>query len=335
MYTTIYAENAPTILLELADTPAMKRLKDIGMHCGCDYARFPIYDNVKLHYTRHIHSIGVANIVWHFTKDIKQAVAGLLHDISTPAFAHTIDFLQGDYMIQESTEDKTAQFIENSEEIMTLLKLHDISLADICDYTKYPIADNNTPMLSADRLEYTLGNGHIMYNMDLAEIQAIYDDLTVTHNENGVDELCFKSLHYAKMFTELSLKNSYWYVSDEDRFAMQYLADMIKLAIIGGILSVDDLYTSEGYVIEKLKGNSKASEIWDAYTKISAVSTADIRNPGAYSVNIPAKKRYINPLVLVDGTPKRIADADAAIKEKFNEFLALSFDKWVSIAQTS
>ena len=333
MYTSIYAQNAPNLLIELVNTPAMQRLQDIGMHCGCDYARFPIYDNVWLHYTRYIHSVGVANIVWHFTKDIRQAVAGLLHDISTPAFAHTIDFLHGDYLTQESTEDKTAQFIENSAEIMALLKQHSISLADVCDYTMYPIADNDTPMLSADRLEYTLGNGHVMYNMCLTEIQAIYNNLTVVQNESGVDELCFKSMAYAQKFTRLSLQNSYWYVSDEDRFAMQYLADMIKFAITNGVLTLNDLYTTEGYVIEKLKRDSKTLELWDAYTKISAVSATDSKNPNVYSINIPAKKRYINPLVLVNGKPKRIAEADAATKEKIDEFLALDFDKWVSIAQ--
>ncbi|MFR5131592.1 MAG: hypothetical protein ACLTDP_02610 [Terrisporobacter sp.] len=50
--------------------------------------------------------MGVALIIWHFTKDIKQSIAGLLHDISSPAFAHVIDFLNGDHENQESTGGK-------------------------------------------------------------------------------------------------------------------------------------------------------------------------------------------------------------------------------------
>ena len=199
----IYTNNPPTLLSELARTDEMRRLKDIGMHCGCDYASFPIYTNTRRHYTRHMHSVEVANIVWNFTQDITQAVAGLLHDIATPAFAHTIDFLNGDYLTQESTEDKTANFIEGSAEIVSLLKQQGINVADVCDYSKYSIADNNTPMLSADRLEYTLGNGYIVYNMYLAEIQAMYDDLTVVKNEKGIDELCFRSIQAARKFVEL------------------------------------------------------------------------------------------------------------------------------------
>jgi len=331
MYTSIYTNNAPVLLTELANTPEMKRLIDIGMHCGCDCANLPIYHQVRYHYTRYMHSIGVANIVWNFTQDIKQAVAGLFHDISTPAFAHTIDFLNGDHLNQESTEEKTVHFIENSKEIMSLLKKHGIRVEDICDYQKYPIADNHTPMLSADRLEYTLGNGYIIYNEDLGEIQDIYNNLTVTKNENDIDELCFKSLSTTKKFVAISLRNSYLYVTDEERLVMQYLADIIQLAIGTNVLLFDDLFTTESNVISKLKCSNETSKLWDTYTKISAVSISDSKKPDIYCVNIPAKKRYIDPLVLTDTSPKRISSIDNATKNKINEFLNLDFDKWISI----
>lgn len=325
----VYTHNPPPLLSELANTREMMRLKDIGMHCGCDYASFPVYDNVRCHYTRHMHSVEVANIVWNFTQDITQAVAGLLHDIATPAFAHTVDFLYGDYLTQESTEDKTAAFIKGSPEIMALLKQHGINAADVCDYHMYPIADNDTPMLSADRLEYTLGNGYIVYNLESAEIQAIFDDLTVAKNENNIDELCFRSAQAACSFVELSLHNSYWYVSDQSRFAMQYLADIVQAAIAFNVISMADLYTTETAVINRLKADHKTGTMWDMYTKISAVAAADTKPPDMYSVNIPAKKRYINPLVLTNGQPQRISDTDEIIRDKINEFLTLDFNRWV------
>lgn len=53
-------------------------------------------------------------------------------------------------MTQESTEDLTTEIISNSSEIMSLLKRDNIKLEEVNDYHKYPIADNDTPMLSAD-----------------------------------------------------------------------------------------------------------------------------------------------------------------------------------------
>lgn len=112
----IYSKNFPMFIEELINTPEFKRLSNVGMNCGCEYTSFPIFSEGK-NYTRYDHSIGVALIVWHFTKDIKQSIAGLLHDISSPVFAHVVDFLNGDHVNQESTEEKTEEIIENSIEI--------------------------------------------------------------------------------------------------------------------------------------------------------------------------------------------------------------------------
>ncbi len=117
----IYSKDFPVFIEELINTTEFKRLKNVGMNCGCEYTSFPIFAKGK-DYTRYDHSIGVALIIWNFTKDIKQSIAGLLHDISSPVFAHVIDFLNGDHETQESTEEKTEEIIENSLEIQAILR---------------------------------------------------------------------------------------------------------------------------------------------------------------------------------------------------------------------
>ncbi len=329
MYTSIYSKEIPVLLDQLANTSDMRRLSDIGMHCGCEYAKFPHYQMEITPYTRFTHSVGVSKIVWNFTHDIRQAIAGLFHDIATPAFAHTIDFLQGDHLTQESTEDKTLLFIENSREITTLLKKHHISIEDVSDYHKYPIADNDTPMLSADRLEYTIGNGFCVYNMELETLNSIYKDLTVAQNEHGTEELCFNSIDAAKIFTEISLRNSRFFVSDEDRFSMQYLADIIRFAIENGVLVKDDLYLTESEVIKKLNYDKKLSKMWKIYTEIFAVATSAEKPKNQYSVNISAKKRFIDPLVLVENNARRLTDIDIGIHDQIQTFLNIDFNKWI------
>ena len=88
MYTDIYTASLSPELAAMAETPAIRRLQRVGMHCGCEYTAYPIYRDAVAPYSRHTHSLGTAAIVWHFTHDLKQSVAGLLHDIATPAFAH-------------------------------------------------------------------------------------------------------------------------------------------------------------------------------------------------------------------------------------------------------
>jgi len=276
-----------------------------------------------------MHSIGVARIVWNFTKDTTQAVAGLLHDISTPVFAHTIDFMNNDHIAQESTEDKTLFFIENSKEITLLLKSAGIHLDAVCDYHKYPIADNDTPMLSADRLEYTLGNAYNVYNEPLSLISTLYDDLTVSKNEHGVDELCFRSFDTAKRFTEIALRNSHFYVSDTDRYLMQYLAEIVRYALSVGALTPDDLYTTESEVIEKLREHSGTAAVWGKYTGISNVATSEDKPSLEHCFSVNGKKRYIDVLVQTEDGAKRISEVDSYIKADIESFLSLDFSKWL------
>ena len=119
----------------------MQKQSQISVTCGTIYSKLCPYD----WYSSLDHSVGVALIIWHFTQDKKQTLAGLFHDIATPAFKHTIDFLKGDYETQETTEALTTQIITESKEIMKLLERDGIKVEEVNDYHRYPIADNDTP----------------------------------------------------------------------------------------------------------------------------------------------------------------------------------------------
>ena len=175
----------PEWLLDYIDTPEMQRLSGISMLCGTDYSK--IYKYVSFNSVLD-HSVGVALIIWNFTNDKKQTLSGLFHDIATPTFKHCIDFMNGDSEHQESTEERTEQIIRNSNKIMSLLERDGIKVEEVSDYHIYPIADNDTPKLSADRFEYTFSNGIFLYNVwDLEEVAKYYNDIIVLKNEDGID----------------------------------------------------------------------------------------------------------------------------------------------------
>lgn len=301
----IYHNEIPTFIQEFSQTKPMMRLKDIGMNCGCEYTQFPLFKTCQP-YSRYDHSIGVALIIWHFTGDYKQTIAGLLHDIATPVFAHTIDFLHGDYEKQESTEENTEMVIRSSSEIMHLLECYQLDIDDVANYHLYPIADNDLPLLSADRLEYFLGN---MLNYDFCDIQTvkqIYHDLMVDNNE-------------------LVLKNSYVYVSNEDRFAMQALADIVQFAITQQIITHDDLYQNETYIINQLCSQHQTKELWQQYTHYSKIYTSEHQVNENYR-QIHAKKRYIDPFIKDQG---RVSQLCPSIYQQIQTFLQLSFDHYI------
>lgn len=316
----IYHPTIPDFINYMTSASAMQRLKDIGMNCGCEYTSFPLFRAIE-RYSRFDHSVGVALIVWHFTQDVRQTVAALLHDIATPVFAHVIDFMNGDHERQESTESRTTEFIDSSVELQDCLLRAGLTTADVDDYHRFPIADNDTPRLSADRLEYTMGN-IVNYGIGTREdVERWYSDLVVGKNEEGVDELMFSHLDIALEFGMATLKTSEIYVADQDRYAMQMLARLVRKHVGRGVLTLDDLYTGESLVIQRLMNDEEARKDWLRYRSLHSMSPAGV--PYSAPLAVPAKKRHIVPYVRGAGRLTMLSDS---FERSLGQFLSQSFD---------
>jgi len=309
----------------MAAAPAMQRLRDVGMNCGCEYTAFPRFRALGS-YSRFDHSVGVALIVWHFTGDVPAAAAGLFHDISTPVFAHVVDFLRGDHLIQEATEAGTAEAIRRSPELCAALDRYGIPAEDVTDYHRYPIADSDAPRLCADRLEYTLGNLVNFGLADRAAAEAYYRDLTVSANESGEPELMFRTKETALSFARGALACSKIYVSREDRYAMQILSELLGDALAAGVLSPADLDTTEPAVIAKLRSDRVFSRRWDAFRALREMEAAPQPGAGDGWRQIFAKRRHIDPAVAGEG---RVSALFPAYGDALRAFLAAAQEEWL------
>lgn len=323
---TIYHPEIPEFLWEFAATPPVVRLKAVGMNCGCEYTKFPLFEKIRP-YSRFDHSLGVALIVWHFTESMEQALAGLFHDVTTPVFAHVVDFLNGDHLRQESTEAGVAECLAASSEIQELLGRYGLRLEQVSDYHEYPIADNDSPALSADRLEYTLGNLFNYGFADLDQIRGFYEDLIVGTNERGETELVFQTQNQAAGFTKAALNNSRTYVADEDRFAMQALADLLRMALDRQVIRREDLWTTEPEILQKLETDPVCGGEWRRFCAYSSILRTHERPENGDWVSIGAKKRWIDPFFPGKG---RVSQWDASTQEQLKAFQAMDFSCWLS-----
>lgn len=322
-YFSILSEEIPEFIYEYIGTSAMQKQGKISATSGSYYTKLL---NIDLWYSSLDHSVAVALVVWHFTKDKKQTLAGLFHDIATPAFKHCIDFLNGDYEKQESTEELTTKIISDSKEIMSLLNRDGIKLEEVADYHIYPIADNDTPKLSADRLEYTLSNGLGVRKKlwGLEEIKEVYNNIEVQTNEEGIVELGFRDVEIAEKFVNTMSKLSVYYISNETNFSMQFLADVMKKMSEKDLISKQDLYNlSEQEVIEKIEkcelGDiAECFKIWRNSTELLE-SDECVEN--VYCILGKNKKRYIIPLVKDKNKYVRINDISESANENIERFL--------------
>lgn len=311
----IYSPAIPPFITEAMESPEIQRLQNVGMNCGCEYTSFPLFQHIHEPYSRFDHSVGVALLVWRFTGDIRQTLSGLFHDIATPCFAHVLDFMLGDNMTQEATEDGTRTMIDQSASIQEILRKHGLSTDDVADYHRYPIADNDSPCLSADRLEYTLGNlvNYQLITRDRAKW--MLSALDVLQNEKGWEELGFVSKEEAVAFANGAMDMGRIYVSEPDRFSMQMLAELLLRARDAGIITMKDLWQDEPYLINRLCRERQFSDEWHRYRQYREIVHGDS------GIIVHAKKRYIDPLLRGQG---RVSQMDAAFRKRIESFLAES-----------
>ncbi len=329
-YFKILSPTFPSWLSDYIDTPEMQRLSGISMVCGTDFSK--LYNYVSFNDVLN-HSVGVALIIWNFTHDKKQTLAGLFHDIAAPTFKHCIDFMNGDSEHQESTEERTEAIIKNSKQIMLLLERDNIKVEEISDYHVYPIADNDTPRLSADRFEYTFSNGLFLYGAwDLNSIKKYYNDITILKNEDGIDELGFNTLQIAKEYLKRILPIFANYDSDQTRTVMQFFADIVKSMNVLGLITIDDLYEKSETEIVNIILNCNddyIKKVFNNFLNATSFYASDVKHNTNYCVSVKGKKRYIVPLVKMNNISLRIDKADEDSKIEVENYINLKHSKYI------
>lgn len=296
-YQEILSPVFPEFLRPFIELPLLQRLAGIGLLCGTDWTK--LYKN-RFFYSRLDHSIGVALIIWNFTGDKAQALAGLLHDVSTPAFSHVADFRNNDALHQESTESGNARIIRSNEALAALLEKEGLSLEDVVDYHRYPVADNPMPKLSADRLEYMYMTGLIMEGLwSLEDIKRSYEDLSVMQNEMMETELGFNTLAIAEEYCLRCCRTGMIMIKNENKLTLSLLAHICTLAIQSGIMNESDFYHySEAEIMDRFEAvkDSRFRTLLRTYREMEAIIRSEQKPAGSFSVRLEVKRRYINPV---------------------------------------
>lgn len=235
-------DNKPEFLNKYLKAPSLLRLKKVGCFCGMDYASKDIYDFSE-YISRYDHSLSTALLTYKLTKNKTATLAALFHDIGTPCFSHVIDYMNGDYEKQESTEAFTESIITSDKYLLKCLEEDNISVVNIVKFKQYSIVDNERPKLCADRLDGVILTG-IGWTKDITkeDITNILNNITIEINEDDEEEISFTSLEVATKVVEASEKIDIYCHSNEDNYMMQLLARMTKMAIDFSYLKYEDLY---------------------------------------------------------------------------------------------
>ena len=334
-YYKILCPEFPNFLKKYIELPIMQRLSGIGLLCGTDWTS--LYKN-RFFYSRLDHSVGVALIIWNFTKDKTQTIAGLLHDVSTTVFSHVSDFRKGDALTQTSTEEPTTKMILSDSALCKLMESDGIEPKDVVDYHIYPIADNEIPALSADRLEYIYPSGLALDgSWTFEEIAKTYNNLTILKNEENKDELGFKTIEMAELYCKKFCMIGHILQLNENKLCLQLLSQIMSKAVELNVLQEEDFMTlSESKIIEKIESfiskktfsleEQKFATMYNTFRKMTKVEHTNQKLPEDeyFCVSLKVKQRYINPLVKV-GTnsqqAKRLSEVSDFTNKLIKDFL--------------
>ncbi len=327
-YHSILSPDRPDFLDRYIGLPVLQRLKGVGLLCGTDWTT--LYKN-RFYYSRLDHSVGVALIIWHFTHDKKQTLAGLFHDASTPVFSHVSDFRKGDALTQTATEEDNAGLLQRDKELQALLQTDGLVVDQIKDYHIYPVADNEIPRLSADRLEYMFPSGMALdgsWNLDA--IKNAYNDIVVLKNEDGTDELGFKTLEIAEDYCRRFCMIGHILQLNENKLTLHFLGQIMNKCVELGILSESDFMNkSEREVMETIeKAPDAPLQLYKTFRTMTKIEHTDEPLPDHFCVSIDVKQRYINPLVQTGAGDVRLADISPFAKKIIDDFIAYKDTKY-------
>lgn len=300
-YQSIFCKQFPEFLIRYINTKEMQRLKGIGQFCGADYCGLSGYNNMKFFYSKLDHSISTALIVWNFTGSVEATLAALFHDIKAPVFSHAVDYMNGDAILQVSTERGTEEVIRNSIEIRRLLFEDGISVNNVVDYKKYSIADNERPKLSADRLEGLFSACYVWLNIwDLSDVEEIYNNINTCVNEDLKLELCIRNPKTNRKFIKGMIDLSNALQSKEDKYSLTFLGSIVNEAIQSDLVSYEEIFIiTEEYIIRRMEesDNSWLQYMWEFFKKNKYVDNPNRDIQRMYDIQIKCKKAVINPLV--------------------------------------
>ncbi len=298
------------VIEELINSQPLQRLKKVNQY-GASFYRFP-----HLSTTRFEHSVGVYYVLRRLGASVLEQVAGLLHDAPHTAFSHVSDVVFGD--ASQTFHDKFHEKIIFESEIPKIMKRHGLSVWKLLEKKSFRLAERELPDLCADRIDYFFRDCVTDKQLDLLEARKMMDEMTVFDGD-----IVFRSQELAKQFatTYRGANEKLW--AHPLQSALYYLlASAMKVSLEEGILTFNDLFTTDKLVYDKMKksGNGEVIKF------LEDMENLEIREDDKdYDYHVLAKIRLVDPYVLVgDGGQKkksRLSELDPAVAESNAQFM--------------
>jgi len=296
------------VILALLRSQAVRRLRGVlqhGITALLGHTR-PI--------TRFEHSCGVLLLVRRLGGSVREQVAALLHDISHTAFSHVIDHVFDAHGPHSYHEQKKAEWLARSD-VPPILDAHGSDWADFLDDTAYPLLEQPSPRLCADRLDYFLRDASALDILNAHDIQRALKHLVLRDGRLALDDLATARL-LAQRY--LATDETSW-SNPQELVRYELTARAIKTALARGVVAEADLWTVDRQLWEKLQGATDA----EVKQQVALIVQPPrfVVDEVAPTFRIPPKVRTIDPDVAVEGGMRPLSELDPEFRRLRDDYI--------------
>jgi HD superfamily phosphohydrolase len=293
------------VILDIINSDELKRLERIDQAGYPPLWAKPAVVKDHYHYSRLAHSIGVFLLLRRFGASIEEQITGLIHDASHSAFSHCIDYILDEGSETEhSHQDNTFYSFVKKSSLPDIFKSYGFDTDFLLDDKNFSLKEKELPDICADRLDYSLRCALFFGEIGTAESDYFLDQLSV---QGG--NWAFKGQDSAKKFAELFLKlNETYYASLKSAIMFRTVGDTVRYALKMHYISRDDLYTTDGQVLEKIRFHLSHDQDLNRYWRRMNNEVAGKNDPAACGARVLCKSRVVDPYFIHKGVTRKLSD---------------------------
>lgn len=303
------------VLLDLIESRAMQRLRGVLQH------GISALIGITAPTTRFDHSVGVMLLTRRLGAPLEEQIAALLHDVSHTAFSHVIDYVFDAHTTQGYHEEKKEEYVAGTD-IPKILSKHGYDWIEFIDESEFPILEQPSPALCADRLDYFLRDSRDLGLAADSDVNSTLQHLTVHR-----DRIVVSDLGVAQWlgYTFIAADKASW-ANFREVGLYELAARAIRRGLEIGTLTKADLWGTDRPAWEKLHASTDA-ELQNQLTRVSP-DTRFVWDDESPTFRISTKLRTIDPPVIINTHVAPLSTLDPAFGQHRQEYLAKNSGAW-------
>jgi HD superfamily phosphohydrolase len=303
------------VLIDLINSKAMIRLKGVLQHGISGLI------GITSEVTRFEHSIGAMIVVRRLGASLEEQIAALLHDVSHTAFSHVIDYVFNDHDDQSYHDRMKESYVINTD-VPEILAKHGYNWTDFLHEDNFPILEQPSPRLCADRIDYFLRDSE---GLGLATSEDIAFALQHLVVENG--RIATNNIEAARWlgYTFMKADDSSW-ANFYEVGIYELTAQALRTGLKVGAITEDDFWRTDKPVWTKLHAFQDAG--LQKQLSLVSKSTKIVRDAAEADFWVSTKIRSIDPDVVVEGKLRPLSTLDPNFAQVRKAYHKQKEGKW-------